>query len=88
MPTRNEAIVDFWFPDQGVVVEVDGRAKYEDPEMLGGRTTAQAHWEEKRREDFIRSFPEVRYVLRVTWRELMRPEDLRVLLVRSGVPCR
>jgi len=56
--------------------------------MLGGHTTAQAHWEEKRREDFIRSFPEVRYVLRVTWRELMRPEDLRVLLVRSGVPCR
>ena len=82
------AVVDFWFPDQGVVVEVDGRAKYEDAAMLDGRTTADAHWQEKQREDFVRSFPEVRTVVRVTWADLMDPERLRIKLVRAGVPCR
>ena len=82
------AIVDFWFPEQGVVVEVDGRAKYEDPTMLDGETTADAHWKEKRREDFVRSFPEVRFVLRFTWRDLLHPERIRDALRRAGVPCR
>lgn len=82
------AVVDFWFPEQGVVVEVDGRAKYEDPTMLAGRSTAEAHWREKQREDFIRSFPGVRTVVRLTWADLMDPERIRVRLVRAGVPCR
>ncbi|MBF4606869.1 hypothetical protein [Curtobacterium sp. VKM Ac-1393] len=82
------AIVDFWFPEQGVVVEVDGRAKYEDPVMLEGRTTADAHWREKRREDFIRSFPEVRFVVRLSWTDLMQPDRVRAALRRVGVPCR
>ena len=82
------AVVDFWFPDQGVVVEVDGRAKYEDAAMLDGRTTADAHWQEKQREDFVRSFSEVRTVVRLTWADLMDPERLRIKLVRAGVPCR
>jgi hypothetical protein len=82
------AVVDFWFPEQGVVVEVDGRAKYEDPTMLAGRSTAQAHWQEKHREDFIRSFPEVRTVVRLTWADLMDPERVRAMLTRAGVPCR
>ena len=81
------AIVDFWFPDQGVVVEVDGRAKYEDPVLLDGRSTADAHWREKRREDFIRSFPEVRAVLRLSWADLMQPDRVRAALRRAGVPC-
>ncbi|MGL3200351.1 MULTISPECIES: hypothetical protein [Curtobacterium] len=87
-PGEPPAIVDFWFPDQGVVVEVDGRGKYEDPAMLDGRTTAEAHWREKRREDFVRSFPEVRFVLRLSWQDLMRPEQVRDALRRAGVPCR
>ncbi|ROP66952.1 hypothetical protein EDF19_2298 [Curtobacterium sp. PhB115] len=82
------AVVDFWFPAQGVVVEVDGRGKYEDAEMLDGRTTAEAHWREKRREDFIRSFPEVRAVVRLSWSDLMRPDSVRAELRRAGVPCR
>ncbi|MBP1300477.1 hypothetical protein [Curtobacterium sp. 1310] len=77
------AVVDFWFPDQGVVVEVDGRAKYGD-----GADAAAAHWQEKQREDFIRSFPEVRTVVRVVWADLMEPERLRAKLLRAGVPCR
>jgi hypothetical protein len=87
-PGTRTAVVDFWFPEQGVVVEVDGRAKYEDATMLDGRTTADAHWQEKQREDFIRSFPEVRTVVRFTWADLMDPERVRVALVRAGVPCR
>jgi hypothetical protein len=82
------AVVDFWFPDQGVVVEVDGRAKYEDPTMLEGRSTAEAHWREKRREDFVRSFPEVRFVVRLSWADLMQPDRVRAALRRAGVPCR
>ncbi len=82
------AVVDFWFPQQGVVVEVDGRAKYEDPVMLEGRSTAEAHWQEKRREDFVRSFPEVRFVIRLSWADLMQPDRVRAALRRAGVPCR
>lgn len=79
------AVVDFWFPAQGVVVEVDGRSKYSDDP---GRSTADAHWQEKRREDFIRSFPEVRFVVRLSWSDLMDPDRVRTALVRAGVPCR
>jgi very-short-patch-repair endonuclease len=79
--------VDFWFPDQGVVVEVDGRAKYEDPVMLDGRSTADVHWREKRREDFIRSCPGVRAVIRLSWSDLMQPDRVRAALRRAGVPC-
>lgn len=79
------AVVDFWFPAQGVVVEVDGRSKYSDDP---GRSTADAHWQEKRREDFIRSFPEVRFVVRLSWADLMDPDRVRTALVRAGVPCR
>ncbi|MBT1596136.1 hypothetical protein [Curtobacterium flaccumfaciens] len=81
------AVVDFWFPDQGVVVEVDGRAKYEDPVMLDGRSTADVHWREKRREDFIRSCPGVRAVIRLSWSDLMQPDRVRAALRRAGVPC-
>ncbi|MBT2501000.1 hypothetical protein [Curtobacterium sp. ISL-83] len=87
-PGERTAVVDFWFPEQGVVVEVDGRGKYEDPAMLGNRTTADAHWHEKQREDFVRSFPEVRFVIRLTWADLMDPDAVRAKLVRAGVPCR
>lgn len=87
-PGERTAVVDFWFPAQGVVVEVDGRAKYEDPAMLAGRSTADAHWKEKQREDFVRSFAEVRTVVRLTWADLMDTERVRVKLVRAGVPCR
>jgi hypothetical protein len=87
-PGERRAVVDYWFPDQGVVVEIDGRAKYEDPAMLGGSTTADAHWQEKRREDFLRSFPEVRFVVRFSWSDLMDIDAVRTALIRVGVPCR
>ncbi|WP_369140698.1 type IV toxin-antitoxin system AbiEi family antitoxin domain-containing protein [Modestobacter versicolor] len=46
------ARVDAWYADAAVVVEFDGRVKYDDP--FGGRTAAQVLWDEKRREDEIR----------------------------------
>ncbi|ROP65987.1 hypothetical protein [Curtobacterium sp. ZW137] len=87
-PGDRRAVVDFWFPDQGVVVEVDGRAKYEDTAMLAGASTADAHWREKQREDFVRSFDGVRGFVRLTWADLMDPEVVRAKLARAGIPCR
>lgn len=51
--------VDFLFRRAGVVVEVDGKAKYTDPEVL---------WREKAREDRLRELGYV--VIRVTWAQL------------------
>ncbi|MDM7885693.1 hypothetical protein QUG92_11315 [Curtobacterium sp. RHCKG23] len=82
-PGERTAVVDFWFPDHGVVVEVDGRAKY----GTAAADVAAAHWQEKQREDFVRSFPEVRTVVRVVWTDLVEPERLRAKLLRAGVPC-
>jgi hypothetical protein len=81
---ERSAVVDFWFPEQGVVVEVDGRAKYTEH----GDSPADAHWREKRREDFVRSFPEVRFVVRLSWADLMDADRVRLVLTRAGVPCR
>lgn len=80
--------VDFWLPREGIVIEFDGRQKYEDPEMLRGRTGAEAVWVEKVREDRVRSRYEVNGFVRVHWRHLTGPELLRAHLREHGVPCR
>jgi hypothetical protein len=87
-PGHADVFVDFWFPVEGVIVEVDGRGKYEDQSMLHGRSTAEAHWAEKRREDWLRSRPGVRGFVRVTWPDLMTPDRLRAKLRAAGVACR
>lgn len=88
LPDGSTVRVDFWMPELGVVIEFDGRQKYEDPAMLRGRSGADALWAEKRREDQIRRLPGVRAVIRVTWWHLVDPERLRVLFREHGVPCR
>lgn len=80
--------VDFWLPRQGIVIEFDGRQKYEDPRMLGGRDPHDVLWAEKRREDRIRSRREVHGVVRADWSHLIDPERLRALFRTHGVPCR
>ncbi|MGY1741396.1 MULTISPECIES: type IV toxin-antitoxin system AbiEi family antitoxin domain-containing protein [unclassified Blastococcus] len=50
---RLVAVVDAWFDDAAVAVEFDGQVKYTDP--WRGRTPAQVLWEEKEREDALRS---------------------------------
>jgi len=80
--------VDSWLPREGIVIEFDGRQKYEDPAMLGGRSGADAVWAEKIREDRVRARREVRGFVRVTWWNLESPERLRTLFRQHGVPCR
>lgn len=46
-------VVDGWYPDAAVAVEFDGRIKYRRPHF--GRSAEQELWEEKRREDLLRS---------------------------------
>lgn len=80
--------VDFWLPHEGVIVEFDGRQKYDDPDMLQGRTVSDVVWAEKIREDRLRARPEVRTVVRPRWWHLLDPERLRALFRMHGVRCR
>jgi hypothetical protein len=50
---RLVAVVDGWFDGPAVAIEFDGRVKYTDP--WRGRTPERVLWEEKRREDELRS---------------------------------
>lgn len=79
------AVVDAWFDDAAVAVEFDGRVKYTDP--WRGRSPEQVLWDEKRREDELRSL-DIR-LLRVadadldgSWAPMER--RLRTLLATSG----
>jgi hypothetical protein len=54
-PSGRSYFVDFWFKRWRRVGEVDGRIKYTDPAYLRGRTPAQALWDEKQREDWLRT---------------------------------
>lgn len=80
--------VDFWFPEQRIVLEFDGRQKYTDPAMLRGRTPEDTLWDEKRREDRIRRRRDVDDLGRVVWRDLLERDRLRALLREIGIPCR
>ncbi|PZE84996.1 hypothetical protein [Curtobacterium sp. MCBD17_032] len=83
------ARVDFWFPDQGVVLEFDGAAKYRDPAFrAAGLTAEDVLVQEKRREDRLRLVPEVRRVGRFGWAETQDTGLLRALLVGLGLPLR
>lgn len=66
-------ITDFGWKRQRTVGEFDGRVKYGRC-LREGQTPGDAVFEEKRREDAIRSVDW--YVLRWTWDELRRPEVL------------
>jgi very-short-patch-repair endonuclease len=56
--------VDFHFAELGVIVEVDGRLKYADPEAL---------WREKRREDRLREMGH--QVVRLIWSDVTGPPE-------------
>lgn len=77
--------VDFWIPELGVVVEFDGRQKYVDPAMTGGADPTDVLWREKLREDRLRSRPEVRAVVRVTWWHLVDLDRFRALFRAHGI---
>jgi len=77
--------VDFWFEEAGVVVEFDGLTKYRDRDMRGGRTPERVVVDEKIREDRLRALPEVRTVVRVTWRDVEPGGSGPERLERAGV---
>lgn len=54
--------LDFAFTGQNIFGEVDGRVKYTDPEMLGGRSLEEILLEEKEREDLVRGITGCRVV--------------------------
>jgi hypothetical protein len=86
---RLVAVVDAWYDATAVAVEFDGRIKYTDP--WRGRTAAEVAWEEKRREDELRSL-DIRVVrvvdddLGLRWRTVKN--RLTQLLSSPGPPDR
>ncbi|WP_420368182.1 hypothetical protein [Curtobacterium sp. L1-20] len=78
--------VDLWFPEQGVVVEFDGRAKYVDPALRNGRTAEDVLFDEKRREDRLRRRSDVHGLVRVTWADAMPGGQVPRLLGEAGIP--
>jgi len=80
------ARVDFWFPEQGVVVEFDGLVKYRAGEVRGARTAEEVVISEKFREDAVRAVPGVRGLARLVWREVLPGGDAPSTLRRSGLP--
>jgi predicted transcriptional regulator of viral defense system len=84
-PNGEHAFVDFWFRGVKRIGEVDGRAKYEDPEFLRGRTPEKALWEEKRREDWLRRSCCDDFG-RWDWGFSVSPRLLTQRLLETGVP--
>lgn len=78
-------VVDFWWPEFGVVGEFDGDVKYRDASLRRGRSPEQVVIDEKRREDALRAMPDVRTVVRWTWADALRSEPLLRALARAGV---
>jgi hypothetical protein len=79
--------VDFWFPEQGVVLEFDGRTKYVDPALRrAGMTAADVVVAEKRREDRLRRLRDVHAVGRFGWDEANDLDALRAVLRGVGLP--
>ncbi|HEY8587955.1 MAG TPA: hypothetical protein VIL55_00245 [Naasia sp.] len=72
--------VDFWWPEQGVIGEFDGRVKY-----LGRYPGApeDALWREKVREDRLRAVAP--RVARWVWSDLETPERLLGILSAAGL---
>jgi hypothetical protein len=79
-------VVDFWWPQFGVVLEYDGRVKYGHARWLKGRTPQQVVVDEKIREDRIRNRPEVRGFARTIWDEVLHPPRLAANLRLAGLP--
>lgn len=78
------AILDFAWPERGVFVEVDGRAKYVQL-LRAGETTSDAVLREKQRENLVRRITGWRGV-RVSWPDLGRPALVASIVRRELFP--
>jgi hypothetical protein len=86
---RLVGVTDAWFADAAVAVEFDGRVKYTEP--WRGRSPERVLWDEKRREDELRSL-DIR-VVRIADADLggrwpSTATRLRTLLASPGPPIR
>ncbi|KQO63537.1 hypothetical protein [Curtobacterium sp. Leaf261] len=79
--------VDFWFPDQGVALEFDGRAKYTQERYLQGRSPVDVFVAEKRRHEDLMACSGLRELVRIEWRDVDAPARLVERLRAAGVPC-
>ncbi|GAA2079845.1 hypothetical protein GCM10009840_13920 [Pseudolysinimonas kribbensis] len=75
-------LVDFWWPEFGLIGEFDGRQKYLDPAFRDGRSADEVVYDEKRREDELRR--QCRAFVRWGWREARNPASLAALLRSVG----
>lgn len=73
-------VVDFWW--DGVVGEFDGKTKYKVPEGTSADEAAKILWDEKQREDRLRTRARV---ARWIWVDAMRPERLLRTLGAVGI---
>ena len=75
--------VDFWWPQFNLIGESDGESKYTDPRYLQGRTSEQAVYDEKLREDDLRATG--RRFSRWPWATAKSLHALRAHLLAAGV---
>jgi hypothetical protein len=76
-------VVDFWWPEFGVIGEFDGVAKYVRSEFTADAGAADVVLAEKRREDRLRALGP--RMARWGWRELTNPRELEARLRAAGV---
>lgn len=74
--------VDCYWPDQDFVLEFDGKVKYLDPALRGGRTVEEVLLDEKEREDEIRA--QVRRMTRAGWSIALAPARVRARMSAAG----
>ncbi len=84
LPSGRVVFGDFYFPIHDHWAELDGRGKYLDPELLNGKSTAEAVLDEKDRENEIRRT--VRAFSRFEPADLDRPRRLYDILAGDGLP--
>lgn len=75
---------DFYWSEYDAIGEADGRGKYLDPRMLGGKTTQEVVLVEKEREDALRR--QVRAFTRWDFATGMSKSRLRTRLLEMGLP--
>ncbi len=75
--------VDFYWAEANLIGEFDGRVKYTDPRMLGGRSPGEVVVNEKRREDRLRA--QGPGLCRWTWLDLATPATLGRVLAQAGL---
>lgn len=84
LPNGRIARPDYLWRNAQIVGEFDGAQKYTRSKTISGKDAGQVVYEEKQREDSIRSMG--LGMCRWGWNELMNPSTFASILVAAGVP--